>query len=120
MSRDRMVSSACLREHLQEVVARAEEHAPFLPDYARKRDEWLLAEFQRVIREAETQYVSTGEAAQLTGWDQQTVRKYARLAVEGAGLPEAWSRLVALREGRDYSVMLSTVPVGGRRHSRAA
>jgi hypothetical protein len=118
--KDRLVSSRCLREQLEQLQGQAKEHAPFLPEYARNRDEWLLAEFGRIIREAETEYVGTGDAEEVTGWDSQTLRRYARAAVEGTALPLQWQGLVAVRDGRDYALLLSSIPVHPSRRALAS
>jgi hypothetical protein len=118
--KDRLVSTRALRDNLAAVEAKAGEQAPFLPEYARKRDEWLLAEFRRIVREAETQYVGIPEAEEVTGWDAQTLRKYARAAVEATALPLQWQALVAVREGRDYAVMLSSIPIHPSRRALAS
>jgi hypothetical protein len=118
--KDRLVSTRCLRDHLATLKGEADKHSPFLPEYARKRDEWLLAEFDRIVREAETQYVGTGDAEEVTGWDSQTLRKWARAAVEGTALPLQWQGLVAVRDGRDYALLLSSIPVHPSRRALAS
>lgn len=110
MSKDALVSAARLKAGLQALEAEARESAPYLPDFAAKRDERLLLEFRRLIREAEVEYVSTGHAAHLSGWDTATLRKYARRALAGEPLPEAWEHLVARREGKEFAFLLSSIP----------
>jgi hypothetical protein len=118
--KDALVSTSFIRGKLGELDQERTRQAPFLPDYVRNRDEWLLAEFQRIIREAETEYVSTGVAEDLTGWDAQTVRKYARAMVAGDPLPPPWDGLVAMRDGRDYAVLLASIPVHPSRRKMAS
>lgn len=118
--KDRLVSTLCIRGLLDSLKEEAGKHAPFLPEYARKRDEWLLAEFERIVRESETQYVGTGDAEQITGWSAQTLRTYCRAAVDGAPLPPLWQGLVAVREGRDFAVLLSSIPIHPSRRALAS
>lgn len=108
---EKLVSTARIEEGLRELREASEADAPYLPEYARKRDERMLLEFRRILRDAEVEYVTTGRAAQLTGWDAQTIRKYARAAVDGEALPEIWQEIVAKRDGKEYAVLLSTLPV---------
>lgn len=108
--KDRLVSAQTLREGLAALEAEAQVDAPYLPDFAAKRDERLLLEFRRLIREAEVQYVSTGHASELTGWEAATLRKYARRALAGEALPVEWASLVARREGKEFALVLGTIP----------
>lgn len=107
---EKLVSTRLLRDGLKELEERVRADAPFAPDFAAKREERLILEFRRLLREAETEYLSSGGISELTGWDPATLRKYARKALAGEPLPEEWSRLVVRRDGKEFSFVLSTVP----------
>lgn len=113
MIKDRLVSTAVLRERrqvLREKIAdqkkvRANDD-PFF-----KHTEWLLEEWEAAERDAAREYVPTARAAELTGWSEQTLRKYATAARAGEPLPEGWDELQARRQGPEWTFCVSTIPV---------
>jgi hypothetical protein len=107
---EKLVSTRVLRDGLKELEEKARAESPYLPDFAAKRDERLILEFSRLVREAELEYLSSGAVHELTGWDPSTLRKYARKALAGDPMPEEWSRLVVRKDGKEYSFVLSSVP----------
>lgn len=115
MSRDTLVSTRALLDGLRELEVLLSDGARFLPDFVAKRDERLLLEFRRLLREAEVEYVSSGAASDLTGWDASTLRKYGRAALAGDALPEEWSRLVVRRDGKEFAFVLASIPAKGAR-----
>lgn len=114
MSSDKLVSARTLWEGLKSLEEQSRGDAPFVPDFAAKREERMLLEFRRLIRDAEVEYVSSGTAADLTGWDAGTLRKYARRALAGESLPSEWALLNVRRDGKEYSYVLSTIPAKAR------
>jgi len=112
--RDKLVSASSLWEGLKTLEDQHKENAPYVPDFAAKREERMLLEFRRLIRDAEVEYVSSSAAADLTGWDAGTLRKYARRALAGDSLPQDWSLLVVRRDGKEYSYVLSSIPAKAR------
>lgn len=109
-TKDRLVSAATLRDGLKELQERSREEAPYNPEYVRRREERLLLDFERIVKAAEREYVSTGVAHNLTGWDPATLRKYARLVLDGEPVPDEWSLLVVQREGKEYNFVLASIP----------
>jgi hypothetical protein len=108
--KESLVSTRTLREGLAALDEQRRADAPFMPEYITKREERMILEFRRLIREAEVEYVSSGAAEDLTGWNAATLRRYARLALAGDPMPEEWSRLVVKREGKEFAFVLSTIP----------
>lgn len=117
--KDRMVSTSVLRERREEIRETIEEQRkvraeddPFF-----KHCDWLLSEWEQAEREAAREYVPTAEAARLTGWSEQTLRKYAAAAKAGEPMPEGWEELRARTDGAEWSFCVSTIPV---KNTRAA
>ena len=118
--KDRLVSTAVLRDSRERIRAQIAEQKrlraesdPFF-----KITDWLLAEWEQAERDAAKEYVSTAEAARLTGWAPATLRKRANAAREGEPLPKGWEELQARRtgssepgDGGDWSFVVSTIPV---------
>lgn len=110
---DRLISVAVLRERRQEIREEIEEQRKVRADSDPffRVTEWLLAEWEEAERRAARRYVPTADAARLTGWSPQTLRKYAKDAAEGRPLPEGWEELVVRAEGSGWSFCVSTIPV---------
>lgn len=112
--RDTLISTAMLRARLAELeeeVARQRrmrpEGDPFFTHSA-----WLIAEFREAIRLAEIEYRPTTEAAKLTGWSAQTLRRAARDILAGRDPGEGWQTVLVKQEtGGDYSFAVSSLPV---------
>lgn len=111
---DKLVSTRALRDGLKEIEARLRENSRFLTAEVTRRDELLLLEFQRLIRDAEVEYVSSTYASDLTGWDAGTLRRYAKKALAGEPMPAEWSLLTVRREGKEYAFVLSSIPARAR------
>ena len=110
--RDRLVSTNVLRERrerLREEIAEQKRVRADGDPFFRITD-WLLAEWEDAEREAAREHVPTAEAARLTGWSEQTLRKYGQAARDGEPMPEGWEGLVARKDG-DWSFVVSTIPV---------
>lgn len=113
--RDRLVSTAVLRERrarLREQIAEQKrtraEGDPFF-----KIADWLLAEWEQAEKDAAKEYVSTAEAARLTGWSVHTLRLKAARARSGATMTEGWEGLQARRTGGrkgEWTFVVSSVP----------
>jgi hypothetical protein len=115
MSRSaKLVSASTMWDGLKVLEEQVRENAPFVPDFTARREERMILEFRRLLREAEVEYVSSGAAADLTGWDAGTLRRYARKALAGEAMPEEWSLLVVRRDGKEYSYVLSSIPAKAR------
>lgn len=116
MSRDKLVSTAILREKRQALRDQIAEQKRFRPDNDPffRATEWLLAEWEAAEKEAAREYVSTAEAVRLTGWSGQTLRKRADAARSGDPLPEGWENLQARKDGAEWCFVVSTVPVKGK------
>lgn len=109
---DRLVSTTVLRERLEQLRTTNAEHARAgMPESAIRRSEWLIAEFEDALRLAALEYRPTGEVAALTGWDPQTLRAKARLALAGRHPGEGWAELLVKHEAGEYAFCVSTVPV---------
>lgn len=111
---DPLVSPRILSEGLKVIADRIKAEAPFVPDYVTRREERLVREFRGLIEDAGREYLSSSAVADLTGWDAATLRKYARKSLAREPLPVEWSRLVARRDGKEFSFVLSTVPAKAR------
>lgn len=109
-NKDALVSTAAIRDALAELRAKQDEDAGYLPDYALKRGEWVIARMEKALRDAEREYVSLSDAARLKGWDEKTLRKWGRAALDGSSLPEEWGGILARFEGGRWSFCLATVP----------
>lgn len=111
--RDRLISTTVLRERrdqLQETIeaqraVRADED-PFF-----KITAWLLAEWERAERDAAREYLPTVEAARLTGWSEQTLRKKAHQVRAGEDPGEGWEELLVRSTGSEWAFAVSTIPV---------
>jgi len=114
MGPDKLVSTRTLRDGLRELEERLREGSRFLTAEVIRRDEMLILEFRRVIREAEIEYVSSTYASELTGWDAGTLRRYAKKALAGDPMPADWSLLTVRREGKEYAFVLSSIPARAR------
>lgn len=114
MSRDRLVSTTITKERREELRARIADQRkvraegdPFF-----KITEWMLEEWEAAERDAAREYVPTSRAAALTGWSEQTLRRYAGMARAGEPMPEGWQGLQAVRHGKhDWTFCVSTIPV---------
>lgn len=117
MSRDRLVSTAVLRERRQrirdEIAAQKRVRADDDPFF--RITEWVLAEWEQAEREAAKEYVPTAEAVRLTGWSAQTLRKRAEEARAGEPMQEGWELLQARKEGAEWAFVVATIPVKGRK-----
>ena len=109
-----LVSARTLWDGLKALEEQRVADAPYTPDFAAKREERMILEFRRLIREAEVEYVTSGVAQELTGWDASTLRKYGRRALAADALPDEWSHLVVRRDGKEYSFVLSSIPAKAR------
>lgn len=110
---DRLVSTTVLRDRREELRGEIEAQRKVRADddpFFRIAD-WLLAEWEDAEREATRQYVTTSEAARLTGWSEQTLRKRAQAARNGGRLADGWEGLVVRAEGKEWSFCVSTIPV---------
>jgi hypothetical protein len=112
---DKLISTRVLVEARERVRVEVERQRAIRADgdpFFRHAD-WLLAEWEQAEREAVREYVSTRHAARLTGWSTETLRRRARRAHSGEGepLPAEWAGLLVRRDGHEYSLVLSTVPL---------
>lgn len=111
--KDRLVSTAITREHrdrTREELATMERRGA-LDERGAKLADWLLSEWEQAEREAAREYVPTSVAAKLTGWSEQTLRRYAQASRDGAPMPEGWEDMVSRKEGSDWTFCVSTVPI---------
>lgn len=111
--RDRLISTTLTRERRDELRQQIQDQKrlraqddPFF-----KITDWMLSEWEQAEKEAAREYVSTAEAARLTGWSEQTLRKRAHEAHEGRPLPEGWEELRVRADGPTWSFCVSTIPV---------
>ena len=120
MNKDRLISTSALRERREELRDQIDEQRrtrsdddPFF-----KITGWMLAEWEQAEKDAAKEYVSTAEAARLTGWTVGTLRKYAAARREGEPVPDGWDELQAKRTGAgergdrgEWHFVVSTVPI---------
>jgi hypothetical protein len=111
---EKLVSTRQLREGLKDLEEQLKGGARFLTPEVARRDELLLLEFRRIVREAEVEYLSSSAASDLTGWDAGTLRKYAKKALAGEPMPEEWSLLTVRKDGKEYAYVLSSIPARAR------
>lgn len=111
--RDRLVSTALLRQRIQELEEEVESQRrvradddPFFRVTA-----WMIAEMQGAIRQAEREYVSTADASRLTGWSEQTLRKYGAAVINGDPLPVEWQDLLARFDAGEWAFCVASIPV---------
>lgn len=111
--RDRLVSTTILRERRQllreQIAEQKRTRADGDPFF--RITEWMLAEWEQAERDAAREYVPTVEAARLTGWSDQTLRKRASDARDGRPMPDGWEGLLARRDGAEWVFCVSTIPV---------
>jgi hypothetical protein len=110
LKRDKLISMKTLEERLAGLEDEARQEQPYRPEFAAKLVERTLLEVRGIIREAAAEYISTSAAEELTGYEVQTLRKYARLMLDGRSLPAPWDLLVARRQGRDFEFLVSSLP----------
>lgn len=110
MKRDRFVSLRTLEERLKELEEKEREEQRFRPEFAAALVDRTIIQVRQIVREAAAEYVSTTAAQELSGWDTQTLRKYARVMLDGGHLPRPWEGFVARRQGRDYEFLVSSLP----------
>lgn len=111
--KDRLISTAVTSERRAELRHQIDEQRKLRSDddpFFRHAD-WLLSEWEQAEREAAREYVPTTDAARLTGWSEQTLRKWGAAARDGDPLPEEWQELRARCEGGQWSFCVSTIPV---------
>lgn len=116
MSRDKLVSTAVMRERrriLREQI-QAQKSVRSDGDPFFKITEWMLAEWEAAERDAAREYVPTAEAVRLTGWSAQTLRKRADEARAGEPLPPGWDLLQARKDGSEWCFVVSSIPVKGK------
>lgn len=113
MSKDALVSTKAVREgmdRVEEEIARQKrlraEADPFFLHVG-----WVLEEMRAAVREAEREYRPTSEAARLTGWSEETLRRRARALHEGKAVPGEWAQMIVRKDGADWTYLVSTVPV---------
>lgn len=113
MIRDRLVSTAVLRERrdqLRQQIADQKKVRANDDPFFRITD-WMLEEWEAAERDAAKEYVTTARAAELTGWSEQTLRRYGAAVRAGEPLPEGWDELLARKSGSDWFFCVSTIPV---------
>lgn len=111
--RDVLVSLARIREGLESVEAEVERQKMLRADadpFFRHVD-WVLTEVRAAIREAEVEYVPTAEAAKLTGWSDETLRRHAKALHAGEAAPREWAEMLVRKDGGDWSFCVATIPV---------
>lgn len=112
---ERLVSGAVLSARVASLKKWADENARFHAPEVRSTAEYLIESFRDAIERAGEVYLSTSNAAVMTGWDEQTLRRRGREAVQGERLPREWSALEVIKDGPGYAFRVSTIPVKGRK-----
>lgn len=70
-----------------------------------------VAEVRRAMKDAEELLQTTAAAAETTGWNEDTLAKYARMRLERQPMPHEWRGLECRRAaGGGYLFRVSTVP----------
>jgi hypothetical protein len=113
MSKDVLVSIARIREGIAAVEDEVERQRklraagdPFFLHVA-----WVLTEVRAAIHDAQVEYVPTGEAADLTGWSDETLRRHAKALHAGEAAPREWGQMLVRKDGGDWAFCVSTIPV---------
>lgn len=110
---DTLISESVVLDAVDEITAMVNEHAAIYGDDAQqvKLGRWITARVQRGVEQAREHYLGIPAAADASGWHEQTIRRYASMAVAGETPPAPWSGLrVRGRKGGPYSVLVSTIP----------
>lgn len=117
MKKNRLVSTAILRERIEEVKEKRKEQKRFRAedDPFFKHTEWVILEFEQAIRDAAREYVPTMEAAELTGWSPQTLRTKAHKVRAGEDPGPGWEDLQVRASGGEWAFCVSTIPVKSSR-----
>lgn len=82
-----------------------------LSDEARRGALSVMRRLRRAVIDARQEWAGTKRAAELTGWNPDTLRKYGKLVVEGGAIRGEWATLSARRDGNDFSFMIPTIPL---------
>jgi predicted transcriptional regulator len=118
ITKDTLISDRALRERIAELREKQQEHRPWLSEQAINRAEWVIAEIEDALRDAAVEYVSTSEAARLSGWSDQTLRKHARRALANEEMEPGWELLLVRYDAGEYSFNLASIPAKGRASAR--
>jgi hypothetical protein len=114
--KETLVSTGPLRERIRRLEAEVEAQRQLRADddpFFRWAD-YFLAAMTEALREAEREYVSTAEAARLTGWSEQTLRARGRDVTNGRLMPAGWEGLLARQEAHEWAFCVATIPIKGQ------
>lgn len=108
-----MLVNAPIEERLQQVQKRLQTHAELEgPDASSVRTgRWIIAEIEDAMHEAEEAWLPTTEASNATGWDEQTLTKWARRKLRKEPVPHDWRGIQVRKSGAGYAFRVSTLPV---------
>lgn len=70
----------------------------------------ILAEAEQIEQQLGELRVTTDRAAQVTGWADATLQKYARMKLASEKLPPAWAGLIVEDTGSGYSFVVGSIP----------
>lgn len=110
---DTLISESVVLDAVGEIATMIDDHAEIYGEDAPqvKLGRWIAARLERGVEKAREHYLAIPEAAAASGWHEQTLRRYAAMAVEGSTPPAPWSELrVRGRKGGPYAVLVSTLP----------
>lgn len=109
----KLLISTPIEECLETIERRATDIAEWEGDNAGsvRSIRLCVAEVRRAMKDAEELWQTTAATAETTGWNEDTLAKYARLRVERQPMPHEWRGLECRRAaGGGYLFRVSTVP----------
>lgn len=70
----------------------------------------ILAEAEDIAEQLSGARCGTAEAAERTGWSQDTLQAYARRKVGGEPVPPEWAAMIVELKSGAYEFVLGTIP----------
>lgn len=111
MSDGKLLYPVPLEDRLREIEAKAESFAEWDDTDPRATAlRWAAAEIRDAIGEARDVWAGTADAAQSSGWSEDTLLRWARRLVAGDGAPAPWSRMEVESTPAGYRYRVSSIP----------
>lgn len=107
----RLLVSTPIQDALEGLDQRADEHEGWGAADTATTIRRCVQTVREAIMVASEIGASTRETAELTGWSENTLLRYAKLVDEGGTLPPLWRGVQVRRTAAGYSFIVSTVPV---------
>lgn len=112
--RDRLVSAAVIAKRQARVNDWLRANEGFLDAKAVNVARYILGEWEEAVDEAGEVYLSTAEAARMSGWSPATLQARAQEMADARTPARGWEGLEVQRTPKGWSFKASTIPLKGR------